>query len=300
MWQQQRDLQFSPQGIFKALQHSATPDEISPALFSCVLCGACDTLCPEKIEITATISSLRKEAFKQGIHPELKQQVETQLVTPSPNEKAEENTLLLAGKALRNNPATLNRIITLLSSEGTVSLASDDGDDIALALEAGIEISEHRLHAFLEPLQGAKRLYLNNAHLLKQLHHWLPATEHLATGHCLSQLSQLSNHIKHDDLYIVESRSYHLDHQRQVSHYDQLRHQRGCRINLDLQRNAIPTATGGLNALLPQIDSAQQGEWILNGHQVSRILVESIEDGQTMAQVSDLPVLHIADLIMEH
>jgi NAD-dependent dihydropyrimidine dehydrogenase PreA subunit len=297
MWQQRRDVQYSPQGIFKALQHKATHEEISPALFSCLLCGACDTLCPENIDITASIKTLRKESFAAGTALELKDKVDALLALASPEAKVEENTLILPGKALRDTPVTLARIQSLLSNETNSALAADDGDDIALALEAGIEISEHRLHSFLEPLQGAKKLYVNNGLLLKSLRQWLPATELFALGHSLSQLNALTKKLNADDLYLIEARAFHLDHKLKTTHYDQLRHQQGCQINLDLQRNAIPTAAGGLNAIQPMLDSKAQGEWILNGRNVQRIVVECAEDGIAMSQVSELPVLHIADLM---
>ncbi len=297
MWQQRRDVQFSPQGIAKALQHNATHDEIAPALFSCLLCGACDVLCPEEIDITGMISALRKEALLQSSNATLKEAVKAHLAQATSDIRIEENTIVLAGEALRSTPATLNKVLTLLSCETSAALAIDDGDDIALALEAGIEISDHRLHAFLEPLQKVKRLYVSNVHLLKQLRHWLPATELFTIGHSLSQLNTLTSKLNKNDLYLIEARAYHLDHKKKVRHYSQLRHERGCHINLDLQCNAIPTAAGGLNAFEPQLDSAEQVRWILSGRNVQRIVAECAEDRRAMSQVSELPVLHIADLM---
>ncbi len=299
MWRQERDVQYSPQGIFKALQHNAALSEITPALFSCLLCGACDLLCPEQIDITGTIKTLRRAAFSSGEHRALKKEIESQLKRPTTEAKAEANTIIIPGGALRSMPATLTKVQALLSREARAVLAKDDGDDIALALEAGVEISEHRRHSFLEPLQGAKRLYVSNGLLLQALRKWLPATALCALGYSLSQLSELTTKLTSDDLYLIEARAFHLDHQQTITHYDQLRHQQGCRTNLDLQRNAIPTAAGGLNTLHPTIDSHAQGRWILNGHRVARIIVECAEDGQAMAQLNEQPVLHIADL-MEH
>ncbi len=297
MWQQQRDVQYSPQGLFKALQHNASHDDIAPALFSCLLCGTCDILCPENIDITETIKTLRKEAFAHGIEAELNKKIVSLLAQPSSELKIEENTIILPGKALRTKPMRLTKIQSLLSSVADTALSLDDGDDIALALETGIEISEHRLHNFLEPLRAAKRLYVSNGHLLKSLRQWLPASELLALGHSLSLLSELTKELNHNDLYLIEARSFHLDHKQKITHYDQLRHQQGCHMNLDLQRNAIPIAAGGLNAIKPMLDSKEQARWILSGHNIQRIIVECAEDEVVMSQVSDLPILHIADLM---
>lgn len=58
MWLQKRDLQFSPQGIAKALQHGAQKDDLKEVASACIECGACDLLCPEQIDLSAMISSL--------------------------------------------------------------------------------------------------------------------------------------------------------------------------------------------------------------------------------------------------
>lgn len=302
MWQQHRDVQFSPQGIAKALQHNASLAEIVSPLFNCLLCGACDILCPEQIDITGMITQLRKEALQQGLSTTLKENINAHIklsvpVTRTAEATTEKNIIVLPGASLRSTPESLKKVLTLLSNGTSAALAHDDGDDIALALEAGIDLSDHRLHSFLEPLQGAKRLYVNNGLLLKQLRQWLPASKLFALGHSLSLLSSLSNKLQPGDLYLIEPCAFHLDHKQKVNHYEQLRHRRGCYLNLDLQRNAIPTAAGGINALQPQLDKIEQGRWILHGYNVQRIIVECAEDGHVMAQVSDLPVLHIADLM---
>ncbi len=297
MWQQRRDVQYSPQGIFKALQHNATHDEITPALFSCLLCGACDVLCPEQIDITDTIQTLRQKAFAKGGEIELRKKIESLLAQPVAETRTEADAIILPGKALRSMPDTLTKIQRLLSNETHTVIAADDGDDIALALEAGIHISEQRRHRFLEPLQGAKRLYISNAHLLRALHRWLPATELCALGYSLSQLNELTSKLNRGDLYLIEAQSFHFDHKQKITHYDQLRYQQGCQTNLDLQRNAIPTAAGALNTLRPALDSTEQGNWILSGRNVQRIVVECAEDGLAMSQVTHHPVLHIADLM---
>ncbi|RLL53001.1 hypothetical protein D8Y20_05710 [Mariprofundus sp. EBB-1] len=61
MWLQKRDVRFSPQGIAKALQHGAVAEDIAEEVSTCIDCGACDLLCPEQIDLSAMISSLRSE-----------------------------------------------------------------------------------------------------------------------------------------------------------------------------------------------------------------------------------------------
>jgi len=57
MWLQRRDVRFSPQGYAKALQHGADVVEMREALSACIQCGACDLLCPEKIDLTGLIAA---------------------------------------------------------------------------------------------------------------------------------------------------------------------------------------------------------------------------------------------------
>ncbi|MCF7821609.1 MAG: 4Fe-4S dicluster domain-containing protein [Mariprofundaceae bacterium] len=62
MWLQWRDIRFSPQGYAKAVQHGADIPEMREALSACIQCGACDLLCPEKIDLTGMIAAIWQEA----------------------------------------------------------------------------------------------------------------------------------------------------------------------------------------------------------------------------------------------
>ncbi len=61
MWQQHRDVMFSPQGICKSMQAGAKAEDMQAVLASCVACGACDVICPEGIDITDIIMRERKQ-----------------------------------------------------------------------------------------------------------------------------------------------------------------------------------------------------------------------------------------------
>ena len=62
MWLQRRDVRFSPQGYARAIQHGATALEMAEELSACLMCGACDLLCPEKIDLTGMIAASWQEA----------------------------------------------------------------------------------------------------------------------------------------------------------------------------------------------------------------------------------------------
>ena len=104
--------------------------------------------------------------------------------------------------------------------------------------------------------------------------------------------------LRESDLYVIEPRAYHADYQRLVSYYDGLRAAAGCSFNLDLQRIAIPaTARSLAQRLGPETEGdSVQARWILQGRNVTRIVVESMADGAAFDQVSDCPVVHLADL----
>lgn len=68
MWMQKRDVRFSPQGIAKALQHGAVADDLAEETSACIDCGACDRLCPEQIDLSAMIASLRPEDVSEHDH----------------------------------------------------------------------------------------------------------------------------------------------------------------------------------------------------------------------------------------
>jgi len=67
MWQQHRDVSFSPKGFAKALQHGGQAEDMKQALSSCIMCGACDVLCPENIDLTAMISSAWQQTGLQDM-----------------------------------------------------------------------------------------------------------------------------------------------------------------------------------------------------------------------------------------
>jgi len=61
MWQQHRDVMFSPQGMAKAMQSGAKAKDLQTYATSCIQCGACDVLCPEKIPLTAWVDALTED-----------------------------------------------------------------------------------------------------------------------------------------------------------------------------------------------------------------------------------------------
>ena len=61
MWRQHRDVMFSPQGIAKAMQSGARAEDLREPLRSCIMCGACDVMCPESIDLTGMMTHAWQE-----------------------------------------------------------------------------------------------------------------------------------------------------------------------------------------------------------------------------------------------
>ena len=295
LWHRKRDLQHSPLGWAKALQHGAAPADLADAVQDCTLCRACDPVCPEKICISDMILKLRA----QQAHPQ-KSVLQERMVaqTKRPVTAYQEKIALLAGEALRAHPALLNRITALLGKMGVLVVAHDDGADISLALEAGVAVPPERLATLVEPLRRADKIIVADGLLLPYLAQWLPAAHIFSLGETLSSLEAIRRNLRATDLYVIEPRAYHADYVRLVKYYDRLRKERGCEFNLDLQRIAIPATVRGLPQRLGLVESDDDGQarWVLHGRNITRIVVESLEDRAAFERVSDLPVVHLAEL----
>lgn len=295
LWRRSRDLHKSPQGCAKALQHSAAPADLADTVWNCTLCGACDPVCPEQIDVSGMIMKLRGQlAHPQA--PVLQERMAAQARRPAPAYR--EKTALLADETLHAQPDLLYRISELLGKAGAIAVVNDDGTDISLALEAGVAVPPERLAALIEPLQRAEKVIAADGLLLPYLAQWLPAANIFSLGETLSSLEPVRRNLRSTDLYVIEPRAYHADYVRMVKHYDRLRKERGCSFNLDLQRIAVPATVRGLQQRLGLMapDEEEQTRWVLHGRSFTRIVVENLEDRAALEKVSDVPVVHLAEL----
>ena len=289
VWRRTRDIELTPHGRSKALQNGARPADIATSIQSCTLCGACEPVCPERIDLTDRVLDLRRTLGPPSgfLTDAVRRRVTLQPPSSAP--------LLLPDRALAANPDALKRTAGLL---GGMVTAGDDGSDIALALEAGADISSQRLERFLAPLRRSAKLIVADGLLRRHVARWLPGVSLVSLGEALSSLPEVRNNLHATDLYVIEPRAYHADYQRLVKYYDDLRATRACAFNLDLQRIAIPASAPNLLQRLglePQ-DNDGQASWILHGRRILRIVVERFEDRTVFEHVSDVPVTYLADL----
>ena len=257
VWRETRDQRLTPKGRAKAIQHGAARADVAASAASCLLCGACEPACPEVLPLVDMVMAMRGNEVP-AVSDSLK--------------KGAKSIFIGELDAVRKA-----KVLDLLGPE--FSPAEEEGSDIARALENGAPISAIRLERFLEPLRSARRVVVAEGLLIRFLRRWLPGVSVSGLGEAL--LSTIRGKLRTDDLYVIESRSYNLDQQRLAGRYDALRATAGCHMNLDLQRIALP--------------AAGQGEWILEGRAVERIVVEDLADQAAFA-FSGKPVLHVADL----
>ncbi|MFA6311783.1 MAG: hypothetical protein WCV99_16735 [Sterolibacterium sp.] len=60
IWRQTRDIELTPLGCCKALQHGAAIEDLAAAAQWCNLCGACAPVCPERIDLPGMMGSMRR------------------------------------------------------------------------------------------------------------------------------------------------------------------------------------------------------------------------------------------------
>ncbi|MCK9379430.1 MAG: 4Fe-4S dicluster domain-containing protein [Sulfuritalea sp.] len=291
-WRRSRDPGLMPAALAKALQHGATAAQLAAPIEACSLCGACDPVCPERIDLPGLIMDLRlklplpSSALLDDLRARLQQDVAASAASKSA-------PLLLPGPELRADAALLERVHALLG----LVIAEDDGADIALALELGAEIPQHRLQQFLASLRGHSIVAADGL-LLRQLRRWLPGSQRMGLGAALSTRAAVRSNLGAADLYVIEARAYHADYERMVAYYDRLQLETGCSLSLDLQRIAIPAVAQGLSQKLGLTagDDDAQAKWILQGRKPARIVVESLADRAAFERVCDVPVVHLAEL----
>lgn len=307
VWRATRDLRLSPEGRCKALQHGADIDAIAPALEACTLCSACEAVCPEDIDLVDSVLALRQILPATG--PARSPRAATQeRVAHSLRERAggipaarlaAPHRLLAGGRSMPEE-----RLLAGISRALTCEIsAADTGEDIVAALEAGVPVPPERIARLLGSLAGARQVTVADGLLARQLRRWAPALNITSLGEALSGLSAVRRALQPTDLYVIEPRAFHADYQRLVMHYDALRQERGCAMNLDLQRVAVPASLLGIDGPLgldnPHAASAQaaQIDWILHGRSVQRIVVEDWADVARVRAHTTLPVMHLAELL---
>ncbi len=300
VWWETRDVWFTPHGRARALQGGASVDEVADSVLSCQMCGACEAVCPEEIDLMAMVRRLRTRLSEVDRNPFTRDpvavpsnRIETGIDRPG-------RRLLLAGPELEGRPALLESVVECLGGVDRVRVAADDGRDLAWAFEAGAPLDEARLHRFWAALRGARELVVIEGILHRPLRERSPGVRVRGLAEALLEGESVFSTFGPRDLFVIDARAYHADQPRLVHLFGRLRSRTRCQMNLDLQRLAIPTGADSLQARGNGHESCETAiSWMLEGRDLDRIVVESPADLDALVARTDVPVVHLSTLVSE-
>ena len=276
VWRDSYDPWLTPLGRARAIQAGADVVEVADSLLACTMCGACDPVCPEQIDVSGAVRQLRLELTQRGANP-LAQ--ESKVCAPTIDDsQTVSSRVLLGGRALEVDTDLMQRIQHAL---GDIALAGDDGHDLAWAAEVGELIDETRAETFVAQLMHANEIITIDGMLAVWLREQKPKLPVRGLADILLRDVQRVAALCSNDLLILDARSFHSDYHRMLPLAHRIRIESGCRLNLDLQRVAIPAA---------------EIEWILQGLDPERIIVENPEDISSLRSQCDQEVVHLVDI----
>ncbi len=259
------------------------------------MCGACEPVCPENLDIMALVRRLRGELHETNRNPFARppdatpqREIETRL----------RRRLLLAGPDLERQPELLAGVIECLGGADRVRSASDDGRDLAWALETGAPVDEARIDRLVSTFEGARELIVIEGILHRFLRERCPGIRVRGLAEMLLDSESLLSTLGPRDYLVIDARAYNADQPRLVQLFDQLRSRTRCQMNLDLQRVAIPTGADSLQARSDGHASCETSiRWMFEGREFDRIVVESPTDLDALAEWTDRPVVHLSTLV---
>lgn len=282
VWRDSYDPWLTPHGRARAMQGGADVIELTDSLMACTMCGACDPVCPENIDLTGAVRNLRLLLTKRDANPlskKLKMDAPVAPGTPAAvDSQAMDSRVFIAGGALAADSDLMQRVQRGL---GEVTLAVDDGNDLARAFEAGAVIDETRAKTFAERLRHAKEIIVVDGMLAIWLREQPSMPRVSGLAEVLLRDSQRVAAFRKTDLFILDAQSFHSAYDRVLPLADNVSRVSGCRLNLDLQRVAIPAA---------------EIEWILQGLNPERIIVENPADLAYIRAQCDQEVVHLVDI----
>ena len=298
VWWETRDPLLTLMGRAKALQGGASAEALSASLEACVLCGACEPICPERIDTIGLTLSLRGQLAARNALP-LAERAREARVAPGPagpGVAGSGRTLLLAGPDLAARPGVVPAILRHLGRGAAA--AEDDGSDLALGLEVGLALPASREKRWLSTLASARRLVVAEGLLHRFLRERVPGATVVGVAEALLEVRTVRAALRPSDLLIFEARGYHADFERLVRVYDRVRRDTGCLTNLDLHRLAISTGAGSAQARLGTsgVDQDQLARIVVEGRRPARVVVESESDREPFVRALGVPVVHLAEV----
>ena len=289
VWRETHDISLTHCGRARAIQCGASCEEISESIKACILCGACESVCPFGIDTIGITIDLRHMLNKEKSVSKPLEEIKSY----ERNQTWGYSRLVLPGKYLRSDEQLMKYLHTLFDDSET-AVAFDDGSDIGGAVESGIIVSNERKEQFIRSLAGVKELIVAEGILKRILRKWLPDVKITGLGLAVLNKKNIMELLGPDDLYIIETRGYNGEYSEMVREYDLIRKNTGCQMNLDLHRSAIPT--GAASVFSRTVSPENQARWIIRGRRFKRIIIESPEDIRVFMKITDADVIHVSEL----
>ncbi|MCK4847128.1 MAG: hypothetical protein KAS88_05590, partial [Deltaproteobacteria bacterium] len=201
---------------------------------------------------------------------------------------ADKEIALVVGKG-EVEEALLNKAATLLGGEVSVIEADMKAFESALAV-----MDEEVVRAIFK---DARDVVVVEGLLLRPLRAMLliPERKIISLGErLLREPSKVRGLLLATDLYIIDARSYNLDHKRLVGFYNDLKKDTGLTMNFDLHRSAISTGRDNIEREGDVLEA--QARWIVEGRRFERIVVENPSDAELFRKVTQVPVISILEL----
>lgn len=289
VWHQTHDISMTNCGRARAIQCGASPEDIRESILACVLCGACESICPFDIDTVGMTIDLRHTLNNKKNISVFKDKLNYSVQPDTGFYKK----IIFPGEVLRSDKQLMNIIHNMFSNNGT-GISGDDASDICQAVESGVTVSDIRRKQFIKSLSGVRELIVSEGILRRILREWLPNVKVTGLGRFLLDISDIRYSLSPADLYIIETRVYNGDYSEMVADYDLIRRETGCQMNIDLHRSVIPT--GSTSIASEVVSPEEQAKWIIKGRSFKRIIVESPEDIEVFKSVTDVEVIHVSQL----
>lgn len=292
VWRQSNTQALTMCGRARLSMGGASEEELAESAQACILCGSCETLCPRGLATQQLTIKLRQQLVKSGLITAAGDGARTIL-----SRTAKHARMLIPGAALRARKEVLDRCLTLLGD--AIGCSDDDGTDLIHDLEAGRQIDKKRLEGFLGPLREAREVIASDGMMVNFLSILLGSKARVrGLGQALLDNEHVRSGVRSTDLYIIETRAFNGRRAELVMRYEALRRETGCFMNLDLHRVATPT--GGMSIqyrmnLPAPVSVEAQVQWILQGRNAARIVVEHLDDGSAFRTYASIPVVHLAE-----
>lgn len=262
------------------MQWGAETGETADSIESCTLCAACEVLCPKDNEITTVTLEERRRSNEVG---------EGGGALFGASMVADKDVAVVINKEAFDD-AFIKKLVSVLGGKEKVSIIEAD----LSPFEAGtVDIDEGVVKSVFK---AAREVVLFEGLLLRPLREILEGKKVVSIGERLLKNSLVKSLLLPTDLYIIDARSYNLDHERLVHLYDDLKKDIGLTMNLDLHRSAISLGRDNFSRDGGEDLIETQARWILEGRTFDRIVVENPLDAAAFRGVTDAPVVNLLEL----